>query len=139
MKYLIYMSSAVNWMNEQELRNLLERSRLNNLNNHVTGILLYFDGAFMQLLEGMPEDVDAVFKAIENDSRHYDIIKIVDRPLQERNFPEWSMGFSSINCKSGAKLATNIEFDELSEYPGDHRAITILKTFISTHKVLASC
>jgi hypothetical protein len=139
MKYLIYVSNAVKAMTEDELEELLEQSRRNNLKHHITGVLLYFEGTFIQVLEGMPEDVDFIYKKIEKDARHKNIIKIVDRPLLERNFPDWTMGFSSLKGAPGDKFVGYIEYEELLDNPSDHRAVTILKTFISTFKVLVCC
>ena len=121
-------------MTERELKKLLESSRLNNLKHHVTGVLIYFEGDFLQILEGMPEDVDRIFNKILKDSSHKDITKIVDQHHEERNFPDWLMGFSSINTDLGEKLTGYIALDDLVDNDSDHKAICILKNFIATQK-----
>ncbi|MCK6375779.1 MAG: BLUF domain-containing protein, partial [Zoogloea sp.] len=49
---LIYVSSAARLLDEQALRAILESSVRHNTPQAVTGMLLYANGAFMQVLEG---------------------------------------------------------------------------------------
>ncbi|WP_419835757.1 BLUF domain-containing protein [Endozoicomonas atrinae] len=49
---LVYVSSASRVMDEHELTALLEQSRDRNLRQNVTGMLIYCDGNFFQVLEG---------------------------------------------------------------------------------------
>lgn len=49
---LIYVSSATAPFTEQQLEELLQESRRNNLSADITGMLLYREGKFMQTLEG---------------------------------------------------------------------------------------
>lgn len=52
MFYLIYISSAAELMDEENLLLLLDQIRPINLSLGVTGMLVYQDGSFMQMLEG---------------------------------------------------------------------------------------
>lgn len=54
---LIYVSSAVNLMSEDELLDLLAQSSQRNKRKGVTGLLLYAGGNFIQVLEGEQSDV----------------------------------------------------------------------------------
>jgi hypothetical protein len=101
--------------------------------------LLYFEGAFIQVLEGSPGDVDTIFRKIENDNRHRNVMKIIDKPLNKRNFPGWSMGFSSMGHDMREEFMHHIPFGEIMDSENGHRAITVLKTFITTHKILITC
>lgn len=49
MYQLVYLSSAVELFREEELKDLLATSRLNNEKLHVTGMLLYHEGNFIQV------------------------------------------------------------------------------------------
>jgi len=49
---LIYVSAATNRFNPAELRELLRLARLKNQQLDVTGMLLYHEGSFLQVLEG---------------------------------------------------------------------------------------
>jgi len=50
MNYLIYFSSAVELMNQDQLLEILKVSRKNNAANHITGRLLYGEGSFVQVM-----------------------------------------------------------------------------------------
>ena len=52
MFHLVYVSSAVRPFSKSELVELLNVTRDNNSRLGVTGMLLYRDGNFMQVLEG---------------------------------------------------------------------------------------
>lgn len=101
---LIYTSHSVQPMSEAKLAEILVRSIANNCMNNLTGMLLYRDGTFIQLLEGQGERVDAVFRKIQSDSRHERVCLHLRTPCKEREFGNWSMGFSCINDRDLQKL-----------------------------------
>ena len=90
---LVYASSAVSPLDDHQLAQLLDASRANNAALDVTGMLLYRDGNFMQALEGEEEVVLGLERRIRNDPRHRGVLRLLKRPIVEREFPEWSMGF----------------------------------------------
>ncbi len=96
---LIYVSSAVRLLSEKELLELLAQAREINRKSNVTGMLLYGEGNFLQVLEGEAEDVDAIYAAIRKDSRHHHLYLIVREPIAARNFSEWSMGFHRMSTE----------------------------------------
>jgi len=97
MIYIVYVSRASRPYSEEELWYLLDVSRRNNEKTGVTGMLLYRGGHFFQTLEGPPEAVRDTFDKICRDPRHRDVVKLVERPTQERSFADWSMGFRNAN------------------------------------------
>ncbi|HSM42684.1 MAG TPA: BLUF domain-containing protein, partial [Afifellaceae bacterium] len=54
---LVYVSAAHHLMGDDELTEILETSRARNAAAGITGMLLYKDGSFMQLLEGAKTNV----------------------------------------------------------------------------------
>ena len=97
MFYLIYVSSAIKLMHDDELLLLLEKARENNSRLGITGMLLYKEGNFMQMLEGEKKTVLELYDAIKKDERHKDIVTIVSGDIKERNFENWTMGFYDMN------------------------------------------
>lgn len=93
---LLYLSSAVRKFTDFELMTLLAKARENNTRLNVTGMLLYYDGNFLQVLEGHEVDVRPLFEKIGQDPSHQSVIKLIERPLTERQFSEWSMAFRTI-------------------------------------------
>ena len=90
---LLYVSSASHRMSAQELAELLQQSRRNNERLGITGMLLYKDGDFMQVIEGEEPAVRALYARIERDPRHGGSTVLLEEPAQTRLFGEWAMGF----------------------------------------------
>lgn len=93
---LVYVSSAVDPFSNEELDELLKRSRRNNEVSGVTGLLLYKGGNFMQFLEGTKEAVVDSMTRIKGDPRHRGVIVLLQEHSPKRDFSEWSMGFKKI-------------------------------------------
>ncbi|NHM01599.1 BLUF domain-containing protein [Flavobacterium difficile] len=97
MKHIIYLSSATELLSDQEINLLLKTSRENNKKNNITGLLLYCDGNFLQVLEGENEVIDAIFSIISTDRRHKNIIVVANECIEKRSFEEWKMGYSVVD------------------------------------------
>jgi hypothetical protein len=93
---LVYQSRANTAMGVSQLEELLSVSRRNNRAADLTGLLLYHEGDFLQVLEGPAEQIDKVFNVIKQDPRHYRVNVIVDREMPGRSFGDWEMGFYEI-------------------------------------------
>jgi len=90
---LVYMSKASFRFTQNDLIDLLTQSRRDNLELKITGLLLYADGNFMQLLEGSRENVEGLMGRIKKDSRHHEVSVLEEGPIAERHFAQWSMAF----------------------------------------------
>lgn len=97
MFHLLYVSAASEPFGKAQLLELLEKSRANNARLGVTGMLLYKDGDFMQLLEGEEATVRALFDRISRDPRHQHSFIVLEEEVGERLFGEWAMGFRSLD------------------------------------------
>ena len=93
---LIYVSSSAAPFSQTDLVALLETARRNNALIDVTGMLLYKDGNFMQAIEGEDATIHELHAKIERDPRHQGLITLLKRPIQERQFSNWSMGFRNL-------------------------------------------
>jgi len=74
------------------VRDILAKSQDNNLQNDVTGFLIFDKTSFVQILEGESQAVEDTYARILGDRRHTDIILVATRDIETRDFPEWSMG-----------------------------------------------
>jgi len=115
---LIYNSAATSAMSEADLVELLEKSRNYNAAWGVTGMLLYHDHCFFQVLEGPRDAVHTLAAKIEQDPRHAQMTVIIDEPIHRRSFAEWTMGFAHVA-------------------PADLRQIQGLNDFFEGQRVLA--
>ncbi|GAA4267575.1 BLUF domain-containing protein [Frondihabitans peucedani] len=93
---IIYSSVATTPFDDQSLADLLTLSRTNNSSDGVTGMLLYRDGHFLQVLEGDYDAVRAKMAVIAADDRHSDVTTLLEEVVSERRFPEWTMGYRPV-------------------------------------------
>ncbi|MCW2774497.1 MAG: hypothetical protein JWN91_2823 [Nocardioides sp.] len=90
---LTYVSSASEQLDVQRLREMLATIRPKNETLGLTGMLLYSGGNIIQTLEGPDEAVDTTFASIVRDPRHRGVFTLLRERIDERAFPDWTMGF----------------------------------------------
>jgi len=80
---------------QQALERILASSRRNNQRLGVTGVLLYENGIYVQLLEGPREAVRLLYYGtIALDTRHRHPMVRWEFSIETRNFRNWQMGFA---------------------------------------------
>ena len=90
---LSYLSEAVSDMSFLGLMRLLESARAFNQQNGITGILLYDNQQFGQIIEGERASVMKAWKRIQEDKRHHRIELLEIREISERSYPDWLLRF----------------------------------------------
>lgn len=96
---LVYTSIAQRAFTAHELRGILERARSTNRQLGITGILLYRNASFIQVLEGDEPLVLDRYEHIARDKRHARVRVVRQGPIARRSFGDWSMGFVSLDPK----------------------------------------
>lgn len=107
MYHLIYTSYATQSLAEHELVDLLNESRASNKRLGVTGMLIYLQNKFIQVLEGDPVIVTQLYNVIAADPRHHKVTLILEGNTRSRIFKDWSMGFKRVSAE---------QFEELTGY-----------------------
>ncbi len=97
--HLIYNSVATGSQPQQEVRDILTKSRTNNAASQVTGMLLLAEGSFFQVLEGPSAAVEETFARVCADPRHTRVTVIIREPIARRAFSEWTMGLASLTSE----------------------------------------
>ncbi len=92
---LVYVSLAEHPMTDEELQVLLAQAREHNRAHGITGLLVYRDREFMQLIEGERSEVEALFGLIESDPRHQQVYRMWDGPIAARSCHHWAMGYAA--------------------------------------------
>lgn len=131
---LVYVSSALVPFSRSQLTALLEKSRGNNAKIGISGLLLYHDGNFMQLLEGDESVVRTTHARIVGDPRHTGCITLVQKAVATRTFPDWTMGFRDLASADVLEMDGYNEFLNSSArgqpLPADpNRALILLQLF----------
>lgn len=78
---------------EQSIGIILETSRRNNRRVDVGGVLMFNNGAFLQVLEGPVESVTQTFERVQCDTRHSDVVVLEAGEVTDRAFADWAMAF----------------------------------------------
>lgn len=118
---------------------MLVKFRSNNEANHITGMMLFSEGAFLQVLEGEDGKVDALIKKIKKDPRHHSLVQIAAGSITERMFGNWSMSFKVVSPEIFKELKGYINPWDTDVFAGlpteQHPALTILKTFAQNSRM----
>lgn len=120
---LVYVSSATRLFSDDDLKDLLRQSRDNNSRLDLTGMLLDKGGNFMQLLEGPDDALTALFAKIALDPRHRGVLELLRRPIEQREFSSWSMGFKSLDDPSLRHLPATVHSSTSRSLPPHIRPI----------------
>lgn len=88
---LVYRSRAPDMISEAQIMSLVQKAAENNRQFHVTGLLLYDNNTFFQLLEGSETAVKRLFSRIQQDPRHTNVERFFSQAKSVRHFPQWSM------------------------------------------------
>ena len=103
---LIYLSSAVGVLRADELDRILLRSKASNSGAGITGLLLFHEGSFLQMIEGPAAGVTSLMQKIRRDRRHSGIIMLQSGPCAERIFPDSPLHYvAPRNLTAGEKQA----------------------------------
>ncbi len=130
MEIVVYASASTRA--SPDLEAILEASRRNNEANGLTGVLLFAEGNFIQALEGPTRPLDKIYAKIVVDNRHRQIIELYRMPIEERNFPGWSMGCPKLTTPRAPSAAFDLTRSSLEAMRRDDRGeevLTLLKSF----------
>ena len=100
MSYIIcYISTAKYSIQTHELDHVYKITLKNNFKKNISGILIFNNGHFFQILEGEETVLKELFKKIKSDERHHNIIILLDKKNNHRIFEDYRYGFSVITNK----------------------------------------
>jgi len=85
------MSTTCAELSDENLRDLLRQSVVNNRKANITGLLLHADYNIIQIIEGPSHSVKTLYNKIQGDIRHRAVTLIYDQPIKERDFTNWEI------------------------------------------------
>jgi len=104
MHELLYHSKARNDLSFQDIKSILETSRLYNSKYGITGCLLYHKHEFIQIIEGEQRVLQELFKRIEADPRHTQVVLLSQGEKLKRTFDSWSMAYHEFDTETVERL-----------------------------------
>ena len=114
---LIYVSDRKETCTDQNVGKILVACKKNNPALGITGVLLYSETKFIQMIEGESDAVMGLYAKIKKDSRHQNAMMIAYGPIQERSFPSFPMGLRKIQG-SKVDFKTEISAEEEKIFNG---------------------
>ena len=114
LKSIIYVSSATDSLSKDALLDILNKSSVNNTALGLTGMLLYYDESFIQVLEGDEDKLELLMNKISRDKRHKNVVVINEEYISQREFSSWDMGFRSIDKEQLGAIKGYVDMDSLN-------------------------
>ena len=128
--FLIYASYASKDWTDQELLDLLTTSRTRNSRIGITGLLVYAQRRFLQILEGDQKTVLQLYESIKDHPGHKNAMVLLDDEVEERLFPDWSMGFERLDEATFSSMSGYRDIDQfVTSLERPHPVYTFLKLF----------
>ncbi|MEO8324810.1 MAG: phosphate-starvation-inducible PsiE family protein [Nitrospirota bacterium] len=109
---ITYLSSATRAMSQGDLEDILRTARENNARLGITGMLLYGNKTFIQILEGEEGVVDELVNTIKRDPRHTNFQILKKKPIEQHEYADWSMGFKRVSGEDFVAVKGLEDFEE---------------------------
>ena len=129
---LIYASSATVQFKFGELKILTDKAAEFNKTKNITGLLVYGNYHFMQILEGPQENINSLYLKIAKDIRHTDLRILDYSQILSRKFSQWAMTSVDFNFNPLFEEITRHFFDGGSFEPyelGSRKASDIMSEY----------
>jgi len=103
---------------EPNVARILMKSRTNNKNKGLVGVLYFGDGCFFQCLEGEEAVVDTLYETLLKDTRHKDLKIISRKKIDHLSFSNWAMKYVPLEAKM-SKLLKSKGYESFNPYVFD--------------------
>ncbi len=99
---LVYVSTAAQWLSDEDITLILDASQNNNYERFITGLLVHNGSSFMQILEGAEDEVMDIYGRILRDPRHIGVAQILGKAGVDRIFSDWAMNYHRVELSDRA-------------------------------------
>lgn len=130
--HLVYLSHAKEGISYSDIQNILNSSKKYNEKNEISGVLIFREGYFLQLLEGEQDHVLETIGRIIQDRRHHHFQVIIEATSNQRIFNSWTMNFldGDTVCGVTEKMVANImELSMSHKYNEKENILPMIKCF----------
>ncbi len=127
---LIYASHLC--ADESVLPSIHSHAVRNDTEHVLSGMLLYANRRFLQVIEGERKDVLHTFSYIQQDARHDQVHVLSEKEIPEKTFKHWNMGFRHLekyDLLAHPEFAAYLTspFEQMKANPGT--ALEMLKAY----------
>jgi hypothetical protein len=128
----VYMSSSVGVLRAQEPDRIYLRAKSANSRQGITGLMLFHEGVFLQVLEGPAAGLTRLMEKIQRDRRHANPVVLESAALEARNFHRSPLAFiAARGLSAGEKQAFSELRQEGAARPGAFPAGRGLSDFLA--------
>jgi hypothetical protein len=134
------MSVQAQTLRDKDVEELLFNAREKNKRLAITGVLLLIQGKFIQYIEGYEEDIDNVYRSIEVDPRHNDLLLLDSGYIDKRQYKNWTMAYRKVNNSEIKNILgySELNLDDLFLNPAEEKTHPVLKVLYNfTHSLSA--
>ncbi len=143
---LVYVSNRKSMCTQEEIDKIVASCKKNNPGRGITGVLLYSDVKFIQLVEGESNVITELYDKIKKDPRHSNTIMVSYGPIKEKSFPSWHMG-TRLLTQNEIKFKTDISNDDKAVFnkilsgkdEDGQKVLNMLKKFFSLRASKKTC
>ncbi len=111
---LVYASTkSPDWC-DNDIYEILTHAEAYNSQSDITGVLCFNGEIFLQCLEGSRSVINALYRKIQNDKRHDNVMLLDYKEISERSFNEWNMLYipvSNVDDVTTFRQPDNTAFD----------------------------
>lgn len=130
---LIYRSQLTLSCTTEALSTLVEKARIRNTGQDITGILLANGREILQILEGAEESVVKLFHRIREDKRHTGVVELMRDYGPRRRFDNVGMLLFDLQVQSQKEVLQSVlHYSKLESYlTSDDRVFKFIQSFIT--------
>lgn len=94
---VLYTSRATRPLSRAEMARLVAKASQHNRHVGITGMLIAYNGSYMQLIEGPTLSVEPLLERIRADGRHTNVVIHRHGDVAERRCPRWAMASAAVS------------------------------------------
>ena len=125
---VLYHSRAAGQLTPLELQAILQEARPYNAAHGITGLLLYSERRFVQVLEGPRAVVEELYARIRHDTRHVHVETVRQGP-GPRRFADWSMDLGQVTPSQLDMALTAVQMRQAPPIISDPRLQALVQAF----------
>ena len=134
---LMYASRALPNVTQEDLTAILRKSKANNPQSGITGVLCFSQGIFLQVIEGGRSAVNKLYNQVVADPRHTDVELMIYEEIGERRFAGWSMGQVNMARLNPALMLRYSETPTLDPYSVSGKvSMALFEELVATASVM---
>jgi len=129
------LSQATPNFSSFDLLYLLEQCQSNNRKLGLTGLLIFGNGTFLQVIEGDDHIVEGLMEKISKDWRHTNFQIVAKFPIEERHYSDWSMGFEKLTEQTISEVP-NLKDFTLSNFNPEYLSSneSVIESLLERHR-----